>query len=267
MQLNRLVQLLFTIFATASLALAQSGVGVSPPRIQVSAAPGAQLTQTIVIDNPSQVTALLVQGSLSDVLLGATGDAVFLEPGSHERSLTKWLSATPLRFTLTPNQNSEVRYTIRVPQNAKPGTYWGLIMFDSDPANAQGQSQQGIGVRVRARVAHVVYVDVGTVTKSGRITGMRYQPQVGNAPNQIRISFQNTGNGLVRMVGKVEVRNLSGQVVAIAEVPESPSFPNATHEIAAVLQKSLPPGRYVLLASLDIGENKLVGGQANIEVK
>lgn len=64
---------------------------------------------------------------------------------------------------------------MQVPPDAEAGTYWGIIFFESGPAQER-QEGGGIGIRVRTRVGHVVYVDVGRVVRSGRIQGVRYQP-------------------------------------------------------------------------------------------
>lgn len=155
---------------------------------------------------------------------------------------------------------------MQVPPDAEAGTYWGIIFFESGPAQER-QEGGGIGIRVRTRVGHVVYVDVGRVVRSGRIQGVRYQPPSGREGAVLRVVFQNTGNGVLRLKGRVEVRDAQGKVVAQALVPETASLPGATHEVPAPLEKPLSPGRYVVLAVLDYGEASLIAGEARLEVR
>ncbi|MCS7218315.1 MAG: P pilus assembly protein, chaperone PapD [Thermus sp.] len=259
-------KLLPLLLSLLPLAQAQTGVGVSPPRALYPASPGSSLTGTVAVDHPGRSGTLQVEVLLQDVLLQPDGRPLYLDPGSHPRSLARWLSVTPLAFFLQPQGVQEVRYTLQVPPGVQPGTYWGVIFFESAPAGGR-QGGEGIGIRVRARVGHVVYVEVGQVSRSGRIQGFRYQPPGGDAPAQVRLVFQNTGTGLLRLKGRVEVRDLQGRPVAQAEVPETASLPGATHEIPAPLAKALEPGRYLVLAVLDYGNPNLIAGEGRIEVR
>ncbi|WP_018111421.1 hypothetical protein [Thermus igniterrae] len=250
----------------AGLALAQTGVGVSPPRALYPATPGASLTGSLVVDHPGRSGTLQVEVVLQDVLLQADGRPLYLDPGSHPRSLTRWLSVTPLVFLLQPQATQEVRYTVQVPKEAQPGTYWGVVFFESAPAGNR-QGGEGLGIRIKTRVGHVVYVEVGQVTRSGRIQGFRYLPQGQEGPAQVRLVFQNTGTGLLRLKGRVEVRDAQGRPVAQGQVPETASLPGATHELPAPLDRVLPPGRYLVLAVLDYGSPSLIAGEGRIEVR
>ncbi len=244
-------------------ALAQTGVGVSPPRVLLPLAPGSETTQSIQVDHPGRQGVLAVTVVLSDVLLKPDGSPLYLDPGSHPKSLTRWLSVTPLEFRLSPQGVQEVRYTVRVPPGTPEGSYWGIVFFESAPAESRGG--EGIGIRIKTRVGHVVYVDVGRPARSGRIQGFRYLGGSGREGPQVRIVFQNTGNGVLRLKGRLEVRDERGQVVARGQVPETASLPGATHEVPAPLEKPLPPGRYAVLAVLDYGEANLVAGEGRLE--
>ena len=93
---------LLSLALLLSLAQAQTGVGVSPPRVLLPLAPGASATQTVVVDHPGRQGTLRVSVVLSDVLLKPDGAPLYLDPGSHPRSLARWLSVTPLEFLLQP---------------------------------------------------------------------------------------------------------------------------------------------------------------------
>lgn len=257
---------LLGLLLLTTLAQAQTGVGVSPPRVLLPLAPGASATQSVTVDHPGRQGTLQVSVVLSDVLLAPDGRPLYLDPGSHPRSLVGWLSVSPLEFLLQPQGSQEVRYTVRVPPEAKEGTYWGIVFFESGPAQGR-EGGGGIGIRVRTRVGHVVYVDIGRVTRSGRIQGVRYLPPAGREPATLRVVFQNTGNGVMRLTGRVEVRDAQGKAVAQVQVPETASLPGATHEVPVPLEKPLSPGRYVVLAVLDYGEASLIAGESRLEVR
>ena len=56
---------LLSLALLLSLAQAQTGVGVSPPRVLLPLAPGASATQTVVVDHPGRQGTLRVSVVLS----------------------------------------------------------------------------------------------------------------------------------------------------------------------------------------------------------
>ncbi len=252
--------------ALYGMALAQTGVGVSPPRTIFDAQPGEVITRSIQVDHPGNRGILAVTVGFNDFLLDPKGNAVYLPPASHPRSLLPWISVNPLEFRLNPKATQEVRYTLTIPEDAEPGSYWGIVFFDSEPANA-AENTAGVGVRFRVRVGHVIYVNIPPLKRSGAIVGMRYQPPKGDNPAEIRVSFENEGNAALRLSGRVEVRTESGVLVQTARLSDAPSLPGSTHEVGAVLKKPLEPGRYVTLAVFDYGQSDLVAGEGSIEVR
>jgi hypothetical protein len=244
---------------------AQSGVGMSPPRAELQATPGARLTQAVLVDNPSGVAALEVTTTLNDVLLQPDGTMLYLPPGSHETSLSDWLAVNPLNFVLGAGETQEVTYTVQVPDDAQDGTYWTILFFESQvPGGAE--PAQGIGIQTRVRVGHVAYVDVGQVSRSGEIEGFRYQPAGANPADTVQIMFRNTGNGLVRAEGHLELRSTSGELVHALEIPATATFPGYASEIQALLPAPLESGEYLVLAVLDYGQASVVTGEGWLEV-
>lgn len=239
---------------------------MSPPRVQLAALAGSQVTGIVSVDNPNPVTALDVTVSMNDVLMGPSGELIWLEPGSHQWSLAPWLTVNPLEFTLGPAQGRAVSYTVTVPDGAPDGTYWSTLFLDSAGPNGYERDIQGIGVVTRVRVGHFVYVDVGNPTRQGRIVGLTYDPGV-EAPPSVRVQISNTGTGLLRLSGSVEVRDAMGGLVERVTVEDEASFPGATHDILFPLASRLAPGNYTLLAVLDYGGSSVLLGDAEVSVQ
>lgn len=257
---------MFNYFATLCLlsgwfALAQSGVGVSPPRAELQVVPGSQVTQEVLIDNPSLDTPLDISVAVSDALFQPDGEVVYLAPGSHPNSLADWLSINPLQFVLEPSSSESVAYTLQVPDTVPDGTYWTVIFFESEPSGAAEET--GFSISSRVRVGHIVYADVGEITLEGEIVGMRYDT---TQTPEVRVAFRNTGNGLARVEGTVEMRDESGALLSTLNVPSTATFPGYTRDIVIPLEAPLEPGNYVLLAVLDYGTATVTAGEGRIEV-
>lgn len=248
----------------STLALAQTGVGVSPPRAVLEAQPGQLVQGVVVVDHPGNDAPMRVDVSLSDVVVQPDGELVYLPPGSIPRSAASWVTVQPLSFVLAPKGAREVRYAVQVPEGTPPGTYWTVLFFDSGPV--QEEQGKGVGVRMRIRVGHVIYVNVGTITRSGRIEGVRYVPPAAKSPPQLRVQFRNTGNGLLRLNGYVELRDAGGQVVARGEIKNAASLPGFSYELAAPLASPPPGGDYVALIMLDYGGDQVIVGEGTVHV-
>lgn len=87
---RRLLACLSALFFGA--ALAQTGVGVSPPRVEIEAQPGDVIQRAVAVDHPGDRGVLEVTAGFNDFLLGPEGNALYLPPDSQERSLLGWIS-------------------------------------------------------------------------------------------------------------------------------------------------------------------------------
>ena len=266
--LRKFSAILISLSCTTSLSHAQTGVGVSPPRAELQMAAGGQITQEIEVDNPGNSTSLRVTTSLSDALFNPDGSVLYLEPGSHPNSLSNWLAINPLQFVLDPAGEEAVQYTVQAPADTKTGTYWTVLFFESEPANGEAtQAEGGIGITSRVRVGHIIYVDIGQVTRQGEIIGVRYQETAGSENSgEVRVNFRNTGNGLARVQGKVEIRDTAGKLIQTLTVEDTPCFPGYSREVVVPLTKPLPPGNYIALAVLDYGEASVAAGEGNFQL-
>jgi len=248
----------------ASIAAAQTGVGVSPPRVVLEAQPGDTIQGVVVVDHPGNGASMEVEVSLSDVVVQPNGEPAYLDPGSIPQSAATWISVKPSSFTLAAKESREIRYTIQVPEDCPDGSHWAVIFFDSGPV--QKQQAQGVGVKMRVRVGHVVYVNVGQINKSGEIRGVRYQPPTARNPGEVRIHFRNTGNGLMRLNGYVELRDEAGNIAARAAINNAASLPGYEYEIAAQVKDPLPSGDYLALIMLDYGGDEAIIGEGKVRV-
>lgn len=248
----------------AAPAAAQTGVGVSPPRVVLSGQPGDVLEGVVVVDHPGNDAPMQVDVSLSDVAVQPDGEPVYLSPGAVPQSAATWIAVSPPSFALQPKESHEVRYAVHVPADAKPGTHWAVIFFDSGPV--QKRQAKGVGVNMRVRVGHVVYVNVGEIVISGQIRGVRYQPPAGKNPAEVRVRFRNTGNGLMRLNGYVELRDENGKVAARGQVSNAASLPGYEYEIAAQFKEPPPKGSYLVLIMLDYGGEEAIIGEGRVQV-
>ncbi len=123
-----ILNLLWILFVW-SPALAKLDLEVSPIRAEHQVQAGEMETNVVRVQNLGD-EPLRIQVSLQDWQLERQGELRFSRPGTHPRSLARWLELNPTDFQLQPGQWGEIRYTLTVPTSAAPGSYWTALLVD-----------------------------------------------------------------------------------------------------------------------------------------
>lgn len=257
-------------FVLFGFAAAQSGVGVSPPRFRAAAQPGTTVRGVITADHPaalgSGAAPMDVAVYAEDFLFAPDGDVILMPIGSHPRSLNPWLSLSELAFTFGPQESREIAYAVELPADLEPGSYWGLLFVESAPADRDGRPPQGIAIRSKVRMGHVIYLDVGELELAGEITTVDYRAADGDAPAEVRVGFRNSGNAVMTLRGRVEVRGADGALLRDLHADPQPTFPGFDTTVSFALEEPLAAGEYALLALLDFDGDALVAGEGWVSV-
>lgn len=213
--------LTLTCLAAASLAHAANETGqaleIAPPVVNLTADPGEVKNVNINLRDISSST-LVVTGAVNDFT--ASGEdgtpKVLLDEGeSSPYSIKPWID--PLQqLTLEPRQVKSLPVTIRVPKDAAPGGYYGVIRFT---ANAPGVT--GNGVSLSASLGALIFIRVNgdakesvsfeefyTTSKDGARTGL-FESQ----PVTFAARIKNDGNVHEQPTGQIAVKDLFGNTV------------------------------------------------------
>jgi hypothetical protein len=227
---------------------------------------GASETLAFQVLN-NEADPLEIQISLADWDRDINGENRFYPPGTLPRSATSWLTASPLRFDLAPNEQKEIRFSIKIPQEVI-GTHWAALMVEAAPK--QVQPHQGTTVIVRRRFGvKILETPPGTGTKDGRITLLDVR---GLNPPNIFVGFENRGTVHTPEVkGRIEIRDERGAVIEKLDVESFPTLPGAKRQLKVTSARKkgdlFLPGRYLMLAILDYGGESLAGGQFVLRIK
>ena len=242
----------------------QTAVAIDPPAVVLGVEPGAERTVALVVANPGAEPAR-VRVSLGDWSYRPDGQPTYLDPGSLPGSASPWITFAPSTFLLPGHGKQRVRYTVRVPPDAAPGTHWSVLFLQGEDPNAK----PGANIATfRLRVAHTIYVNVPPIRWDGAILGVAaVPPKKADDPVAIGIQYANTGNGAYAVKGRLEVRDAAGKVVGQTEVPRTVVLPGATRVLVANFYGPLPKGDYVVLAVLNYGSRSVdVAGQTVVSL-
>lgn len=244
------VMLVFLI--TTAAALAQGGAALIDPASKLYFAnPGESLSGSVSISNPAQ-TALRLRLSLSDWKLDLAGQFTFSDSGTLERSASGWVTFTTTSLDLAPNENHALSYTVNVPADSEPGTYWTVLFAEGEPSEPEpGQSSATVSVRV----GHVIYVNVPELISEGAVVGIFGDPpSAPERPYMIMAQYANTGNVAQGVEGAFVVRNDQGETVIDAVIERSVVLPGSDRVFQINVVGPLPAGNYTALVVLNYGD-------------
>jgi hypothetical protein len=234
-------------------------VGVTPPRIELKLDGGKTRSQSIRVFNPAsepiEIKAYVRSWTMSE-------DNRLQDIDSSEQSLDKWIVFTPSRFTIPARGSQTFRFSVRPKVQPQPGESRAVVYFEEilpvDP-NVKG-------IRITGRIGVVIYGYVGDIKRVGVVNSVTVDTKPKTPQAIFDISSQ--GNGYVRLAGQYSIWNadkypgaeatksianlgkpdakLPAAVVEAGLLPDAPVLPNNRRQIKLPINKTLPPGNYVL---------------------
>lgn len=230
----------FTLLGMAGSARAQApvAVSVSPPRFEFAAWPGERLAGTIRVANLTDELLPVVMEVEDFVPRGEEG-RVAVGPGDEAYSLKDWVRFDLAAFTIFPEQQFTVDFTVELPTDAEPGSRFGTILARTTTEPV------GPGPRVVTKIGSLVLVDVyGEVRVELSVVEMQ-APRFGFAlPLPLAVRFVNSGTVHVKPRGRFVISNMFGKRVAEIPVPEKNVLPGSIRRVEVPVGEGLLAGRY-----------------------
>jgi hypothetical protein len=263
LQLTRLATLLVALIilfgaTTTSGDSIGLGITVTPGKFEASIPLGTTYNVPVTVANTTDGSVHIL-ASLTDFTVSQSGNYEFAKIGTTEYSLLRWAAIRPREFDVPPGTAQQVQLTIAMPSDDKlSGEYAGIVFFQTRP------ERHGGGVAFSARVASKFYITVpNTVQINGAITKMTSAK--GSARQVYRVLFKNSGNAHEYLRGQVTVQK-GGSVVYQVSMPDNMLVERGGERLIELSGKSLEPGTYQAIATIDYGGKTETGGEINFEV-
>ena len=203
---------------------------------------------------PSQVSANLIKGETSSgeltvknngsspisVVVSAIpfsiGDnANIFKNESHYTQISRWIHLEQTEFTIQPDEDQIIPFTITVPEDAVSGSQFAAIAVDS--ASGEGE---GSGVTTTRRISTIVVarVEGGDIRRAGSLSVTRKTD--GNAITPV-ITIENSGNVDLQAETTLLVRNaMTGRVLHVSAKDSSFIYPESTRGIVNLKWEDAP---------------------------
>jgi len=201
------------------LPLASKAVTVSPPILEIDAAKGQVITQSIKVRNegPDAVTYYLTAQKF--IAAGEGGAPQFVAGTAEDVDLASWIKFNYENITIPGGQAVEIPFSIVVPDYAGPGGHYAAIFLSTVPPEAKAAGSQ---VAIASRIGTLVLVKIaGEVKENAELsefstTAKSYL----SLPVDFNIRVKNTGNVYLKPAGTIVIKNILGSVAGKVAVNE-----------------------------------------------
>ena len=235
----------------------QAGLSISPAIYEEQHDPGSSHSFTLRITNLEDRERTLFLEPRNIVGVEAGGVPVFARDEEELTGfeLASWIDFSTNSFDIGPNGTESIDITLRVPEDAPPGSHFGGINVTS-----RGEQMRRTGAGVNLGVTNIVSVLVdGDVDERAMIRALSTDRFVyGATAVEFTARIENAGNVLQRPVGFLEVTNMFGSEVAQLTVNESRAgvYPRTERVFTANWTDENPGfGRYQATLSMVYGRD------------
>jgi hypothetical protein len=223
------------LLSAASIVSAQESAGITliPAMIEEAANPGDSLNQVLKVSNESNVEKeyFLYKRNIKGVDAG--GVPLFSEEGEDVTGfeLADWIEIQAEPLKVPANATVELPVTIRIPEDASPGSHFGGIFISAEPPKLRE-----IGAGVGYEVASVVSIRIsGDVIDTARIRSFSTDKLLYSTKDVRFIAkIENQGNILIRPRGPLTITSIFGGKPEVITVNESLAgvFPRTMRDLA-----------------------------------
>lgn len=257
----------------------QSGNGfrISPVRVEYTIEKGKSEVVNLTLENPADV-AVTARGVVNDFVASDKEDGeprlILDETAEAPKNSFRTLAQPIGEVLLAPREKKEINVTLRVPEDANAGGYYGAIRF----IPVVGAADSG-NVGLTASVGTIVLVRVpGNLTERLDLLQLS-AAQNSNAKSfitsgdvQVLTRLKNEGDIHLKPFGKVTVKNMFGTTVkefefnSVGDQPDNRAniLPGSTRKFEDTVGKVKMPGRYTIEANLGYsqGSGDLISAKA-----
>jgi hypothetical protein len=261
--INLSFYLAFLLAAGPSLALKFHGDLAS---IKLVALPGQVTNRTVRLTLEKDEVRTQFKVHVDDWWRSEDGKKSFYRPaGTISRSCATWTKINPIEASVEPGGNLDVRLTISVPTDVKPGGHWCVLTID-EVQDPKAVVPEGVGLRFLSSISVGIFVEVGPLTRAAKII----DPQI--EESRLSVKIENDGNCPLGIDGRVEFlrpgEKTPAATVTFGRTTILPE-PVNTGIMSAALpdEKVLPSGTYLVRVILDIGLDHYIGKQKEMQIR
>ncbi len=195
-----------------------------------------------------------------------TGEILYNDPGSSERSNANWITLSNNYTKLAAGEKLSIQYEVTVPNSdSLIGSYWSLIMIegvnDIDTNNITG------GISIQSVMRYAVQI-ITNINESGlrKLEFINVSLLNEDSTKFLQVDIKNTGERFMSPVLKLELFDSIGNSAGIFEAVKRKVYPG-TSTRSRVIIDDVPPGLYQALLIADNGDEYVFGLNLSLEIE
>jgi len=261
--------LTFSIIVDAKSVNAQMvGIKISPVKVEDVVDPGQVFNGNLKVTNESSSDKKMFV-YLKDFKAGdESGSPVVIAPGSEDGYyLASWIQITNEAVDFKAGEEKIIPYSIKIPDNAGPGGYFGGIYLGTQPPrlNSKG-GEQGAGMSVAQQAGCLILLRVkGDVHEEASIRDFTTDKNFYSAPFDVNFSIriENKGNVHVKPYGVIKITDMFGREKLSQSVNSKGGnvLPKSLRKFSTNWSGDYGFGRYKAELGLTYGQSEKRGGQ------
>lgn len=270
-----LISLLASTTVGAATSTSGNGILLSPVRYDLTIDPGKSQTIKFNVQNVTNSKSTYQVTIAGFTAANDTGaPQIIVNPKQYNPyGISQFISPIP-DVTIAPHATSTVDITINIPSNTPGGGYYGAARF---LVVNQGSSQS---VNLASSIAGLILITVPgpkmnqdlkltqfNVSQNGQSSGLFYS----SGGIDANAYFANAGNVQIEPFGKIQVKNMQGNVIETKTInnsnPPGNVLPGTTRLFSAHLTGLGPVGKYTVQGFFGYGsKGQLLSASATFYV-
>lgn len=234
---------------------AHAQVFIEQGKVNHVVSPGDQLSDSVTVHNTTDGN-VRVRMYWEDFVYVAPYDGAkkFAPAATLGSSLASWVQFSPQYTELGPFAKTQIKYTIKVPSNARGG-YYGVLFVE--PQN-KGMSDTDKGVRIITRVGSLFFVETGDRTKKASLK----DATIDNGVFKARLT--NEGDVVLLPQSSYYIMDRDGLMADRGELKKYYLPPEATADVELPISKTLVPGEYTVVLTFDLQDGDVLVKEIDI---
>jgi hypothetical protein len=229
---------------------------VGPGRAEITVSPGQTVVQEMTVTNRiSDGRSFFLE--VEDIAGTADGSEAVTLSGDERGpySIRDYISFPGTTFSLDLGERAVIPVTIKIPEDAEPGGFYGSVFVSTDRTGAPqaGAPRSPVIARVGSLFFVTVRGDVETsgITKSIQtLDGKRWYEE---GPVNLGITYENTGSIHVNPYGEISINNMFGEQVGFIELEPWFVLPKSLRTRELTWDREFLFGRYTVTAQINRG--------------
>ena len=217
---------IFIIFFITGLFVVQpiSALTISPPIKEFTIERGTEISDVIKLINEEDSEKTFYTSVEGFKTKNEGGEPMFFAT-TDKAQLATWITVDSKSVTLKPKEEKEIKYTIKVPENASTGGQYAAIFWSSQPPETSSE----VGIGVVAKIGALILVTIpGEIKEEMQVidfsTPFKFFSRL---PVKFTIDFENSGNihlkpkGIIKITpkflgigkGELKINDIEGNIL------------------------------------------------------